>query len=480
VPEAVCAQHPVLARVNATTIMQCGEAARLAAFLATAEPRLERTAEHEALGTLLSIHAQLSVTRDDPEGALAYAERALLVLPAGPTPYRALALGAIAQSHLLRGDPGSAGPILARMGAIVNRDMALVYWSHQIYAADRNRQMGELARGATGYRAVLEDIGDRNVFARHQALVGWSAIALEWNRLAEAQDALDRSREAQHLSGRTYQSIQPATLLQGARVLRARGQFAAARSALDQAEDAAHQQGSTRIERLARAERAWVALLDGRRADAEHWAETLDPSGLEAYAREPELLLVARVQRARGATVEVAPLLERLLTTAEQVGRTNSVIAVLVQLALTCEQVGDGSGALAALERAVVLAEPAGYVRVFLDEGEPLRDLLRRLLRRGSAATAAARLLRLFAPSGERTAHTAELLTPRERDVLNLLALGLPNRAIAERLVTSEATVKSHVHHLIDKLGVASRAEVLVRARELGELDPVTRPGGAG
>ena len=75
---------------------------------------------------------------------------------------------------------------------------------------------------------------------------------------------------------------------------------------------------------------------------------------------------------------------------------------------------------------------------------------------------------------------TPELLTPRERDVLRLLALGLPNRAIAERLVTSEATIKSHVHHLIDKLGAASRAEVLVRARELGELEAVSRPGGAG
>ena len=74
----------------------------------------------------------------------------------------------------------------------------------------------------------------------------------------------------------------------------------------------------------------------------------------------------------------------------------------------------------------------------------------------------------------------AELLTPREREVLGLLARGLPNRAIAEHLVTSEATIKSHVHHLIDKLGVGSRAEVLIRARELGELDAFTRPRGAG
>jgi LuxR family maltose regulon positive regulatory protein len=137
-------------------------------------------------------------------------------------------------------------------------------------------------------------------------------------------------------------------------------------------------------------------------------------------------------------------------------------------------------GALEALDRAVSLAEPGGYVRVFLEEGKPLPALLRRLVRRGASAACTARLLRVLAAEGERPGPGAALLTPREQEVLRLLSRGLPNRTIAERLVTSEATIKSHVHHLIDKLGVASRAEVLVRARELGELEPLTRPGGAG
>ena len=106
--------------------------------------------------------------------------------------------------------------------------------------------------------------------------------------------------------------------------------------------------------------------------------------------------------------------------------------------------------------------------------------LLRRLRWQGDCPADAARLLRAFGASAQDATRTAELLTPREREVLRLLALGLPDRVIAERLVTSEATIKSHVHHLIDKLGASSRAEVLVRARELGELEPVTRPGGAG
>jgi LuxR family maltose regulon positive regulatory protein len=255
--------------------------------------------------------------------------------------------------------------------------------------------------------------------------------------------------------------------------------LAAADDALNEAEGAAHQQGSARSERQARAERAWVALLDGRAADAVRWAEQLDRSDLETYAREPEALVLARVRRAQGVAGEVEPLLDRLLAGAEQAGRTDSAIGLLIQLALVREQAGDAAAALGAFQRAVGLAEPGGYVRVFLDEGDHLLVLLRRLLRVAEHAASAARLLAAFSVGAVREVPTAHLnlVTPREREVLRLLALGLPNRAIAERLVTSQATIKSHVHHLIDKLGVASRAEVLVRARELGELEPVTRPG---
>ena len=158
----------------------------------------------------------------------------------------------------------------------------------------------------------------------------------------------------------------------------------------------------------------------------------------------------------------------------------SSLILILAQLALAREQGGDASGALGALERAVTLAEPAGYVRVFLDEGEPMRTLLRRLLGRGVCVDSAARLLQAGGAGGARAAPPGELFTPRERDVLRLLALGLSNRAIAERLVISEVSVKSHVHHLIDKLGVTSRAQVLVRARELGAPEALTRPAAAG
>ena len=189
--------------------------------------------------------------------------------------------------------------------------------------------------------------------------------------------------------------------LQRARVLRARGHLSAANDVLDQAESAAREQGTPRLDRLAQAERAWIALLDGRGAEAERWADALDRSGLDSYAREPELLVFVRIRRAQGAAADLTPLLEGLLAAAEEVGRGDSVIGILVQLGLLREQVGDG-GALDALARAVSLAEPAGYLQVFVDEGEPLLALLRRLLRRGGAPPYTARVLRAFTVSSER------------------------------------------------------------------------------
>ena len=185
--------------------------------------------------------------------------------------------------------------------------------------------------------------------------------------------------------------------------------------------------------------------------------------------------MLASVRRAQGAAQEILPFLDRLQAVAEHRQRTGSVIVLLIQLALARGQAHDELAALHALERAVRLAEPGGYTRVFLDEGELMSGLLRRLRNHSIGAAYVARLLAIFDSGRNRPSPHVDLLTPREREVLNLLALGLPNRAIAEHLVTSEATVKSHVHHLIDKLGVRNRAQVPVRARALGVLEPVTR-----
>jgi LuxR family maltose regulon positive regulatory protein len=140
-------------------------------------------------------------------------------------------------------------------------------------------------------------------------------------------------------------------------------------------------------------------------------------------------------------------------------------------LALAFQAQGDVDRALSALERALSLAEPEGYVRTFIDEGEPMARLLRRALSQGIAPNYVARLLAALGEEAELASPAMESLieplTERELDVLRLIVAGLSNPEIAEELVIAVSTVKSHINHIYSKLGVTSRTQAVARAREL-------------
>jgi LuxR family maltose regulon positive regulatory protein len=152
-----------------------------------------------------------------------------------------------------------------------------------------------------------------------------------------------------------------------------------------------------------------------------------------------------------------------------------SVLQILVLRALALEVQGDRTSALSTLERALVLAAPEGYIRLFVDEGEPVWALLRHSHVRSAVPAYITTLLEAFGPQHLQdlpfnSAYPALLLDPlteREREVLRLLLEGASNREIARRLFLSLNTVKRHVYNLSGKLGVQSRAQAIVRARDL-------------
>jgi LuxR family maltose regulon positive regulatory protein len=141
--------------------------------------------------------------------------------------------------------------------------------------------------------------------------------------------------------------------------------------------------------------------------------------------------------------------------------------------ALAHQAQGDTSSALAPLERAMSLAEPEGYVRIFVSEGQPMARLLREAVSRGVVPDSTRRLLAAFASTGLDGAHASqakELLSEREIEVLQHIAAGLTNRDIAARLYLSLYTVKAHARSIYDKLDAHSRTQAAAKARELGIL----------
>jgi LuxR family maltose regulon positive regulatory protein len=278
----------------------------------------------------------------------------------------------------------------------------------------------------------------------------------------------------------------------------ARGRHAEAQATLEEFAEMARQRDFFSL-LAARGEAALarLALVQDDLAAAVSWAEA---SGLGAcdepsYRREEQYLTRARVLIAqgrldpRGSYLDDAlGLLDRLFEAAEGAGRMGSVIEILALRALALQARQEGSESLPTLESALTLAEPEGYVRVFVDEGAPMAVLLSEIFkrqRRGArnarqraVSIYAGRLLVAFesphtntespvgrAPEGDRP--MLDPLTAREREVLELIAEGLSNRQIAARLFIEVGTVKGYVHSLLRKLEADSRTKAISRAREL-------------
>ena len=197
--------------------------------------------------------------------------------------------------------------------------------------------------------------------------------------------------------------------------------------------------------------------------------------------------MLARVLIAQDRPGPALTLLERLHAAATAQGRTGSVIEIQALRALALAAEGEEDAAVTTLARALTLACPPGYLRVFADEGPPMRALLARLIAAQKAEHGAAgdvpfgclaAVLRAFdrkdvAPGATQDVGAAvqglvEQLTARELEVLRLLAAGTPNPRIATELVVSLDTVKKHVSHILGKLGAANRTEAVARARQLG------------
>jgi LuxR family transcriptional regulator, maltose regulon positive regulatory protein len=244
-------------------------------------------------------------------------------------------------------------------------------------------------------------------------------------------------------------------------------------------------------------------LAQGDLARAADWAErTLYHQEVPSYSRESAYLTLARVYLAQQRYPQAVQWLTTLLTAAEQVARVGSMVSILALQVAALQASGATQEALRVLLRLLALAEPERPLRVFLDAGEPMRQALQamlvtpRVLPDSSPVPAAlmsyaSTVLAAFEgeqrqevteepipplsqalprPSDQAGPQLLEPLTPREQEVLRLLAEGTSNQEIARQLVVSLATAKKHVASILSKLGAENRTQAIARARSLSLL----------
>ncbi len=348
---------------------------------------------------------------------------------------------------------------------------------------------GRLHQAAATYEEVVQMVprsGEFPLLADSPTYYfGLGDLLREWNELDAAEHYLVRGIDL--IKGTL--SVDADDIWMGyaalARLQQARGRYEQALATLDTFMEVAHQR---HIAPLLMAQyaalRAHMELAQGHLQAARYWADT---SGLSAtdgpsYLHEREYLSLARVRIAQERVIpttsclsEVLCLLERLLAEAEANRRMHSVLEVLLLYALALQVQGNHSGALTALGRALTIAEPEGYLRLFLDEGLSMAILLQKARRHGLAPGYTEKLLGAMNEAGVPDVHRhssnagslVEPLTVRERDVLWLVLDGASNREIAHQLFVSVNTVKKHVLNIYGKLNVQSRAQAIAKARTL-------------
>ncbi len=287
------------------------------------------------------------------------------------------------------------------------------------------------------------------------------------------------------------------------RVKQAQGDWTGALRLIRKTEQLARQYNSSYWAAQAAAGQTCLWLAQGQLEPARQWAERqeITPGAASDYLQEAEALTLARVWLAQARQGQSRPdefiaaalsLLQPLQQAAQTGGRTGRVLQTLVLQALAGQLQGNLGGAVSALEQALRLAEPEGYVRLFVDEGEPMRRLLERMKAReagGGMKEYIDKLLVAFEkdtterrevtdkknlhpsyPKGAMSLILQPLVEPlseRELEILRLIAAGMSNTQIAEKIVVTVGTVKWHLNNIYSKLAVRSRTQAIAAAREL-------------
>lgn len=443
-------------------------------------------------GMIAIYRAGSALARSDVVDTVKYAQQALAFIAEDDHIWRGAAAALLGLAHWTTGDLDAAYRSYADgMAHFQKAGYISDAIGGKIALADIRITQGHLREAMSIYEQTLQlpmEHGTPVLRGMADMYVGMSTLHREHNDLTVATHLLQRSKEQGEHTGFPQNPYRWRVAM--ARIRETKGDLDGALDLLQEAEQLYTSDFYPNVRPVAALKtRVWVA--QGRLDASLGWAREQGLSAQDdlSYLREFEHITLARIllaryqsDRANHALLEAVGLLQRLLEAAEAGGRTERVIEILVLQALAHQMRGDIPAALAPLARALTLAEPEGYVRIFVDEGPALAQLLRENAIRRSMPNYTARLLATFdgeqlpnagkspLPSSPAAHPLIESLSERELEVLRLLGTDLSGPEIARELTVSPHTMNTHTKNIYSKLGVNNRRAAVRRAEELNLL----------
>ncbi len=468
-PRTALDARPSLWVTYASTLLFGGQHTAVEQKLQAAEAAMPRTEPddrtQDLVGRIASMRATLAVIQHDGATIITQSRRALEYLRPDNLPVRTATTWTLGYAYQLQGDRAAARGAYTEVIALGKSFGDSIYTlAATINLGQLQEADNQLSLAAESYRRSLQLAGDPPQRMACEAHLGLARVFYEWNDLEEASQ---HGQQSAQLARQILVDTFAAYGVFVARLKLAQGDVSGAAAALDEAE--AFVRRHRFVFRMPDVAAAQVLLLlhQGHLAAAAHLAHLHDLP-----------LSQARVHLAQRDTSAALAVLLPWRRQVEAKGWADERLKVMVLQAVALQAHGDKDKAVHLLCDALALAKPAGFIRLFVDEGLPMAHLLSAAEALGMLPDYTGKLLAILKAEEQKRAHTSSLpppaqrmfepLSPRELEVLHLMAAGLSNQEMCERLFLALSTVKGHNRTIFGKLAVQRRTEAVARARELG------------
>ena len=473
-PSSVLDDNPSLWTTYASVLLVTGQVTSVEPTLRSAETVLQDAEPDEKnrdlIGRIAAIRATLAVALNQVETIIEQSRRALEYLRPNNLAFRTSTTWKLGYAYQRQGDRAAASRAYTEVISIGKASGNVVFTlGATIGLGILQETENHLDLAEQAYRSVLQSFGDQPLPFASEAYLGLARICYEWNDLDAAQEYGQQSVQLARQIETNDRFVTSEVFL--ARLKLARGDVAGAAAMLAKTEQAVRQHNFAQRAPEVAAVQVLTLLRQGNLVAAAQLAQTYELP-----------ISQARVHLAQGYPSTALAILGPLRRQVESKGWEDERLRVMVLQAVAHHAHGEKEKAAQLLGAALALAEPGGFIRLFVDEGPPMARLLSEAAAHGIMPEYIGKLLAGFETEKKKSEDKSllspatpaqpliEPLSQRELEVLQLIAQGLSNREISERLFIALITVKGHNQKIFGKLQVRRRTEAVARARELGLL----------